>query len=67
MNKDSEHPEFIIGAFWPLGLGLAAIFCGVMFLVTAGPLRVVFMILTVLFIAASSAILGAIWMSRQQQ
>lgn len=67
MNKDSETPEFIIGAFWPIGLGLAAVLCGVLFLITGGPLRVVLLILTILLIAAASAILGAIWMSRQQQ
>ena len=67
MKKDSEHPEFIIGAFWPIGLGLAAVLSGILFLVTGGPLRVVFMIVTVLLISAASAILGAIWMSRRQQ
>lgn len=67
MKKDSEQPEFIIGAFWPIGLGLAAVLSGILFLLTSGPLRVVLLILTVLLIAAASAILGAIWMSRQQQ
>lgn len=67
MKKESEHPEFIIGAFWPIGLGLAAVLSGILFLVTSGPLRVALLILTVLLIAVASGILGAIWMSRRQQ
>ena len=67
MKKDSEQPEFIIGAFWPIGLGLAAIVTGILFLITTGPLRVVLFVLMVLLIAAASAILGAIWMSRRNQ
>lgn len=67
MKKDSEQPEFIIGAFWPIGLGLAAIVTGILFLITTGPLRVVLFVIMILLIAAASAILGAIWISRRNQ
>ncbi len=67
MKKDSEQPEFIIGAFWPIGLGLAAIVTGILFLITTGPLRVVLFVIMILLIAAASAILGAIWISRRTQ
>ena len=65
MNKDSEQPEFIIGAFVPVGLGLLAVASSVIFLLTGGPVRVIFGILAVLLVAGASAVLGAIWMSRR--
>jgi len=68
MKKDSEQPEFIIGAFIPIGLGLAAVLCAIMVLsISGGPWRTVFFILTILLVAAASAIFGAIWVSRRNQ
>lgn len=68
MKNDSEQPEFLIGAFLPIGLGIAAVVCAIIMLtMPLGPWRVVMFILTILLVSAASAILGAIWVSRRQR
>ncbi len=65
MSQNSEQPEFLIGAFVPVGMGLLAVGSGILFLVTEGAWRVIFAIIAILAVAAGSAVLGAIWMSRR--
>lgn len=66
MNQDNEHPEFVIGAFIPIGLGLAAVISAIVMLsIPGGIWRTVLFILTILLVAVSSGILGAIWVSRR--
>ena len=65
MKENSEQPEFLIGAFVPVGISLLAVTCGLLYLVTGGVWRVIFAILTILLIAGAGAVFGAIWMSRR--
>lgn len=65
MKKNSEHPEFLVGAFVPIGIALLGVVSGILFLVTEGAWRIVFATLGIIAISVASGILGAIWMSRR--